>query len=192
MSKRRQHVPEVDGDLSVPPEADLTPYVIFTQLKEGGPFIYAGWLDAVDDAMALAFAREHYGQDQVCTAIWAIPRRAVHGDGGETADLGGTGAYAVFHQKKPGDNYRSADMIEASSPSEAFQKARDDAPAMRVWVAAMSEVAVTEPDEVIWRYTDQTYRLARGYSKMVREKWEAIRAHPDFEAYAAEDLKETF
>ena len=192
MSKRRQHIPSPEGELPDPVGGDLTPYVIFTQLKAGGPFIYAGWLDAVDDAMALAFAREHYGQDQVCTAIRAFPRRAVHGDGDEQATVGGAEPYLVFHQKRPGDNYMSAGEIEGTDPADAFAKASAAAPDLRVWVAAKSEAVDTDPDELIWRHSDQTYRLARGYSKVVREKWEAIRTRPDHEAYAAEDLEETF
>ena len=68
MSNIRDNIPTPAGDLAFPAEGDLAPYVIFTQLKEGGPHIYAGWLDAADDAMALQFAKEHYGQDQVCVS----------------------------------------------------------------------------------------------------------------------------
>lgn len=193
MSKRREYVPAPEGDLQAPPEGDLAPYVIFTQLKEDGPFIYAGWLDAVDNEMALAFAREHYGQDQVCTRIWAIPRPAVHGDGGEVGSVGGAGAYAVFHQSAPGELYISRETTEAMSPEEAFAQARATSPDVHgIWVVPMAHVAETKPDEVIWRLTDQTYRLARGYAKDVRDKWRAIRARGDDEAYEAEDIKETF
>ena len=40
--------------------------------------------------------------------------------------------------------------------------------------------------------TDQTYRLARGYAKAVREKWETLRTQRDLETYEKDDLKETF
>ena len=36
-------------------------------------------VDAVDAEMALEFAREHYGQDQVCVHIWVVPRSAMLG-----------------------------------------------------------------------------------------------------------------
>jgi hypothetical protein len=45
---------------------------------------------------------------------------------------------------------------------------------------------------MIWRETDQTYRLARGYSKGVKEKWTQIRKRQDLETYEKDDLKETF
>ena len=63
MSKLREELDIIEGDLSTPPEGDLAPYVVFTQLTRGGPYIYAGWIDACDDAMAIQFAREHYGRE---------------------------------------------------------------------------------------------------------------------------------
>ena len=53
MSKLREEVPIVTGDLETPEEGDLRPYVVFTQLTSGGPYDYAGWVDASDEAMAL-------------------------------------------------------------------------------------------------------------------------------------------
>ena len=53
-------------------------------------------------------------------------------------------------------------------------------------------IAATDAGDVIWRYTDQSYRLARGYSKDVRKKWEKIRAERDLETYEKDDLEETF
>ena len=51
MSKLRQDVALVEGDLETPVAGDLASFVVFTQLTKGGPYIYAGWLDAVDDGM---------------------------------------------------------------------------------------------------------------------------------------------
>ena len=79
MSKRRQEVEIVEGDLTSAAEGDFGAYVIFTQLKATGPHIYAGWVDAIDDDMALLFGREHYGQDQACVSVWAIPRSSIAG-----------------------------------------------------------------------------------------------------------------
>jgi hypothetical protein len=45
---------------------------------------------------------------------------------------------------------------------------------------------------VIWRTTDQSYRLARGYSKDVREKWKQFRGDDDLTEYEKDDLKEAF
>ena len=199
MSKLRQHIPEISGDLPVEAEGDLAPWAIFTQLKSGGPHIYAGWLDAADTSMALHFACEHYGQDQACVNIWAIPKTALAGTGEvaePTGDTGGTRTWQVFTQKIPGDLFFSAETVDATSSDDAFAAAREvhgEEPACHgVWVAPADEVASTPPGEVIWRFTDQNYRMARGYAKDVRDKWEKVRATRDIVEYEREDLKETF
>ena len=46
---------------------------------------------------------------------------------------------------------------------------------------------------MIWRETtDQNYRLAKGYSRVVRQKWDAIRAKEAVDTYQEEDLKDTY
>ncbi len=197
MSKLRENVAITEGELSAPPEGDLAPYVVFTQLTANGPYIYAGWLDAADDDMAVQFAREHYGQDQKCECLWAIPRAAMAGTELAVAppadDEGSRRPFEVFTQKKAGDQHRLAGSIEAATAAEALDVARrDHAAASSIWVAPRDRIIVTDEDDVIWRHTDQTYRLARGYASDVRAKWERIRAQRDIEDYEQDDLKEMF
>ena len=95
-SKIRRNIPIQVDDLDFPAEGDLKPYVIFTQLKENGPFIYAGWVDAADNEMAIHFGCEHYGQDQQCVRIWAIRRESIPGTEAEnptSSEAGSTCAY---------------------------------------------------------------------------------------------------
>ncbi len=116
------------GELATPPEGDARPYEVFIQLQRGKPHVHAGTVDAVDAAMAMQFAREHYGRDQPCVHIWVVPREAMVG---------------------------------------------------------------TDYDhDLLWRTTDQSYRLARGYS--VRRKWEQFRSRKDVDEYEKGDLKEAF
>jgi ring-1,2-phenylacetyl-CoA epoxidase subunit PaaB len=77
LSKIRACVPEELGELRGPPEGDLKPYEVFIQVERGKPAAHAGSVDAVDDQMALLFAREHYGRDQECVQIWVVPRSAI-------------------------------------------------------------------------------------------------------------------
>ncbi|MBT8485561.1 MAG: hypothetical protein HKO59_16765 [Phycisphaerales bacterium] len=196
MSKRRQNVPEPEGDLPAPVGSDLAPYVVFTQLKKDGPFVYAGWLDAVDAAMAMFFAREHYGQDQKCTQIWTIPRPAIGGTDADhpvsTAE-GASRTYRVFRQRGEATVLSSAETIDATSAAVALTEAVKTDPDVEVtWVVAEADIAATGPDDLIWRHTDQTYRLARGYAKTVREKWERVRNQPALAEYEKEELKEAF
>src|SRR5688572_29704718 len=97
MSKiREQFQAPPDEPLHVEPTGDLKPYVIFTQLKANGPWIYAGWLEAADDAMALEFAKEHYGQDQECVNVMAIRREHVtSSDGLYSAREAASGRFQV-------------------------------------------------------------------------------------------------
>lgn len=117
-----------NGELTTPPTGDARPYEVFIQLQRGKPHVHAGTLDAVDDEMALQFAREHYGQDQACVHVWVVPRAALIG---------------------------------------------------------------TDYDkDVITRYTDRSYKYARGYS--VRKKWEQFRTKEAVADYEKGDLKEAY
>ncbi len=199
MSKLRDQIDVQSSELQTPEEGDLQAYVIFTQLKQGAPHVYAGWLDAADDEMALHFAKEHYGQDQECVNIWAIPRPVLGGNEqmlSLPAKAGPRRAFLVFLQEDAGDAHVEAGVVEASSPAAAMDEARarlaGAGSAHSVWVVDEAKIARTTEGEVIWRLTDQSYRLARGYSKDVRDKWEKIRDQKDLKEYEKDDLKDAF
>lgn len=189
-----------DAELQSPATGDLTGFVVFTQLRAGGPFIYAGWLDAPDDDMALILAKEHYGQDQKCTAIWAARRNFVGGlrenAGAAKEPASAPRDYQIFTQQNSGDQYISSISITATSAADAIDLAKQQiagaASLHHLWAIPCEEILRTDSDEMIWRNTDQTYRLARGYSKDVREKWQQFRGDNDVEEYEKDDLKETF
>ena len=196
MSKLRDEVAIVEGEIEAPARGDLEPYVIFTQLKDRGPHLYAGWVDAADDDMALQFAREHYGQDQKCVNIWAIPRAAIAGTEKAyptSSTEGPVRPFEVFVQKKSGDLLTSTGSVEAAGSEAALDAAKERSGAPHcIWVVERDRISTTGEGDVIWRLTDQTYRMARGYSSVVREKWEKIRAERDIVDYEKDDLKETF
>ncbi len=198
MSKLRENVSQVEGELESSAEGDLRPWVVFTQLRKGGPFVYAGWVDAADAAMAVQFAREHYGQDQECVGLWAIARTSIAGTEAEFPASSKTGprrTFETFTQAKSGDQHVSAGSVEAASSAEALrlaQKKHGQAPPHGIWVVAREEIAATGRDDLIWRYVSQDYRMARGYAAAVRDKWEKIRAERDVREYEKDDLKETF
>ncbi len=198
MSKIRQDIELVEGDIESPAEGDFAPYVIFTRLTEKGPHIYAGWVDAIDDAMALQFAREHYGQDQKCVNIWAIPRPAISGTEAEypvSSDTGPVRPFEVFAQSRAGDQHIRVGSVEAAGSADALQAARQqfgDAGTHSLWVVPRERIVATGEGDVIWRHTSQDYRMARGYSASVREKWQKIRAEKDLTEYERDDLKEMF
>lgn len=198
-SKRRMNIPLRTDDLQFPEEGDMDAYVIFTQLKDAGPHIYAGWVNAPDDEMALHFACEHYGQDQVCVNIWAIPREAIGSTESAlptSSEAGPLRTFEIFTQQNAGDQYVSVDKTQASNSQQALEQAKQTLPnsdkLQSIWVAPQDMILITKHDEVIWRLTNQDYRMARGYAKNVRSKWEKIRAERDLKEYEKEDLKEMF
>ncbi|MDX2199185.1 MAG: hypothetical protein SF069_09470 [Phycisphaerae bacterium] len=77
MSKIRQNIPTGPSELHVDPSGDLKAYEVFIQIERGRPHTHAGSLEAPDDAMALYYAREHYGRDQACVQVWVVPRTAL-------------------------------------------------------------------------------------------------------------------
>jgi 1,2-phenylacetyl-CoA epoxidase PaaB subunit len=215
MSKiREQFDRPPDAPLEVAPTGDLRPFVIFTQLRKGGPHIYAGWLEASDAAMAMSFAKEHYGQDQECVGIWAIDRAHLTSSDGlysafaarpgpatfshaqECEDVRRRATFAIVTQKKAGDLFLEAGTVESDSPQHAIDEARKSnrmaQHAHCVWAVAVPGILKTAESELIWRNTDQSYRLARGYGREVRAKWIAFRDEKKLAEYEKDDLAEAF
>jgi len=195
MSKLRESVPQPSGELTVEPTGDARPFVIFTQLKAGGPYIYAGWLEAPDADMAMAFAKEHYGQDQECVNIQAIDRADITSSDGLYECGAARGPFAVFTQKRAGDLWIGAGVVESAKPQAAIEAARKSikqaAGAHAIWVVPDEKINITHGD-LIWRHTDQSYRLARGYGREVRAKWVAFRDEKQLAEYEKDDLQEAF
>ncbi len=185
--------------MDFPAEPDLGAYVVFTQLNEKAPHVYAGWLEGPDDALAMTLAREHYGQDQVCTSIWIAPRAFVAGmrvNRKGAAEEVTRRSYQLFTQRQSGDQHRSGPVVEATCAADALEIARAEIQGAErmhnLWAIPSGRIVRTAPGTVIWRHTDQSYRLAGGYSRTVREKWERIREANALEEYEKDDLKEAF
>jgi ring-1,2-phenylacetyl-CoA epoxidase subunit PaaB len=53
-------------------------FEVFRQERRGQPFQHAGSVEAPDEAFADAYAREQYGRRGESTALWVVPRSAVH------------------------------------------------------------------------------------------------------------------
>jgi 1,2-phenylacetyl-CoA epoxidase PaaB subunit len=224
MSRLREQFrapPPSDVALAAPPTGDLTPFVIFTQLRTGGPWIYAGWLEAADAPMAMTFAKEHYGQDQECVGVCAIAREHItSSDGlypppgaahGEPAVAGAhrstttpppspapesRGRYVLFTQKRAGDLFIEAGAIDAVSPQHALELTRATnrmaQHAHCIWAVAKLHMVSSGETDLIWRHTDQSYRLARGYGRDVRAKWIAFRDEKQLAEYEKDDLADAF
>ena len=53
-------------------------FEVFRQERKGQAFQHAGSVEAPDDEFADVYAREQYGRRGESTALWVVPRDAVH------------------------------------------------------------------------------------------------------------------
>lgn len=119
-----------------------------------------------------------------------------------TGELTGPGdgdlrPFAVFTQLNRGDAHVFAGWLDAADAQMALRFAREhygkDQECVNIWVVPREAITATRYDQdLVWRYTDQSYRLARGYSRSVREKWAKIRSERDLHEYEKDDLKQAF
>ena len=103
--------------------------------------------------------------------------------------------YEVFIQLQRGKPHVHAGTVDAVDPHLALQYAREhygqDQPCIHIWVVPRSAMIGTDYErDIIWRFTDRTYKQARGYQ--VRKKWEQFRSKQAVDQYEKEDLKEAF
>ena len=205
MSKIRQRDFTFAEELPPPADGTVHSYVVYTAKKDGAAHRYAGYLNAPDADLALEFACEHYGQDEVCTGIWIHLADDIHEtpcadekvdptSGNDAEDVETDPIWIVFTQKFRGGIHVEVGPVHAPDAEIALSKAvaRHGEDAVQVRVVARDRIDATEPGQLIWRTHDQTYRLARGYSKSVRAKWDAVRKREDVDEYTKEDIENHF
>ena len=127
-----------------------------------------------------------------------IPRSAISGTEAQyrpSSTEGPVRDFEVFLQPSAGDPLVWVGTVEAASSEAALRAAQQQYGsdgANCIWVVPSDRIAATNKGDLIWRYTSQDYRMARGYSAQVRQKWEKIRAERDLKEYEKDDLQETF
>jgi len=149
--------------------------------------------------LGLTYAREHYGQDEECISIWLAPIEAIAANEPSHPPGSSSGAdrpFEVFVRQSEGGVHVHHRSVNADCAKSALEKATKSVPkasdSHSIWVIDAKGITATDPDDLIWRHVSQDYRMARGYSRDVREKWERIRAVEEVDRYQSEDLKETF
>ncbi len=105
-------------------------------------------------------------------------------------------AYEVFIQLKRSDPHVHAGSLDAPDDEIALQFAREhyarDQQCVHIWVVPRSAIISTDYDkDLVWRHTDQSYRLAKGYAGVLK-KWQQFRKKKDIDEYQKSDLKEGF
>ena len=202
MSKIREKALSFTDDLP-PPTPDNRHWVIYTKKRSDTEYKWAGLVDAPDAILALQFAREHYGLDEVCVGILAHDKNdAVDGEyaigtlpaGDASGDDGDE--WVVFTLDRRGGDHRSAGTVHSPDAGTALQRARSAHASSGICslrVVQSSKVYETTAEELpIWRSHDMTYKLARGYSKEVRAKWTKFRDEKTYEQYRKGDIAKHF
>ena len=167
MSKRRQQMYAFDHDL---PEgkADDRNWVVYTRKKEGAPYRWAGYLDAVDEGLAMQYARDHYGLDEACAGILLHQHEALlDSEYGIDAIPGGndTGtdgeSWLVLTQRRRGMIHVSVGTVQATDAPTAIARARTaftDGKITNVRVVRMADCIEACPDTLaLWREHDMNY-----------------------------------
>jgi len=102
--------------------------------------------------------------------------------------------FEVFVQLQRGKPHVHAGTLDAVDPEMALQFAREhygqDQACVHIWVVPRGALLGTGDEDVITRYSDRSYRYARGYQ--VHNRWLEFRARKDVENYENEDLKEAY
>ena len=202
MSKIREQLIQSEGDLS-PGTPDTDPWIVYTQKKTEARFKWAGSLNAPDLELALQFSSEHYGLDEVCVAILTHHARYAHDGpcgfeplepGEATGDDGPS--WCVFGLPRRGGNLELLGTVKAPEPRDAIERATTSyANGKIVQFRVVPEEHITISDGrggLIWRLHDMNYKFAKGYSKVVREKWTRIRDEETYEDYRKEDIHKHF
>ena len=103
--------------------------------------------------------------------------------------------FEVFIQLQRGKPHVHAGTVDAPDAEIALQFAREhygqDQACVHIWVVPRSAMLGTDYErDVIWRSTDRSYKLARGYQ--VHNRWLQFRSKEDVRSYEKEDLKQSF
>jgi len=187
----RHNPPPQSGELTTE-EVDAFPvWEVFTQKKESDAHVHSGSLSAPDSSFAQQFGREHYGQDQVCVNMWIGLREDFKSTDGKEE------VYKIFIQWESGDRHIHVGDVNAPNGKVAKElgvaEFAQEKKHFAIWSIPHSKLTIIDSkSDMIWRTTNQAYRLARGYSKIVRQKWEAIRESQEVDEYQKGDHKETF
>lgn len=205
MSKIRERQFKFDSELPPPNDGAINSYIVYTCRKDGSPHRYAGYLNAPDIDLAIEYACEHYGQDEECVNIWIHDAKELVETpcaeqpldppaGSDDEDTTTGSKWIVFTQRKRGDIHIEAGELHATDSNTALEQAvaRYGQGVVQVRVVPWDQIKSTVPSQLIWRTHDQTYRLARGYSKSVRMKWAAVRKTADINEYTKDDIKNHF
>lgn len=151
------------------PLDQLGNYEVFTQLKEGKPFLHVGPVHAPNEDMAFLFAKEQFSRRQTCTGLFVVETRkinvSIYTEGEDTVYNyiedpldnveGEDVTFELFHQKKRGKQHEHIGTIEAKTAEQALGLVKsefiNDKPVFNIWIVKTSDILFNnEQDKIIW------------------------------------------
>jgi len=139
-------------------DTQLPRYQVFLRARSGEPYQDVGSVHAPDAELALLNARDVFVRRPECHGLWVVPAEAIFGYtsdhtsdriGGANYEQGKPETYHVFCKSKPASALVQMGEVEASSPSEAMQKALAafTAEGFVWWVFPASQVTSSSPED---------------------------------------------
>lgn len=174
-------------------DTQLPRFQVFLQARPGEPYQDVGSVHAPDAELALFNARDVFVRRPECHGLWVVPVEAIfiytadHSiDKGSNSEPGNPERYHVFCKLKPASALTQLGEVEASSPSEALQKAQA---AFAVngylwWVFPASQVIANRPEDETSMFapaSSKGFRLSTDFHTLTAMR-ELKRERPTFES----------
>jgi ring-1,2-phenylacetyl-CoA epoxidase subunit PaaB len=156
-------------------------FEVFVEAKQGKPFQHEGAVHAPNLEMAYLLAKETFTRRFTCTSIYVVDTRNVFvsptTEGNQSAyelipekkDVSVKKIFEIYQLPKRGKQHVHAGSVEASSPEEAMQLAKDLFGAGKVvynvWAIEKSNIRFTSPEELdLWNtLPEKKFRDASDY-----------------------------
>ena len=182
LDPRVNRLPEIQpGKIEKEPLDQLTTFEVFVQPKSGKAFQHEGAVHASDLEMAYLFAKETFTRRFTCTSLCVAPTSRVKvsemTEGSENAfdrirvDPGTQGPpeqFEIFVLARRGRQHVHAGRVEATSPSEAMLKVKNEwsgKPVYNVWAIPSKDFRFTDNAEAdLWNtLPEKKFRDAGDY-----------------------------
>ncbi|WP_414693428.1 phenylacetic acid degradation b [Ohtaekwangia sp.] len=177
---RLPHAPD-----AIVPKAPLDQFgtfEVFVQPKEGKPFQHEGAVHAPDLELAYVLAKEAFTRRFTCTSLYVVDTRNVYisptTDGDRNVytllddiatTTGPQTSFEIYHLLKRGKQHLHAGTVEAATPAEAMQAAKEklagDKIVYNIWTIRTSDIRFTTPEEKdLWNtLPEKKFRDASDY-----------------------------
>jgi ring-1,2-phenylacetyl-CoA epoxidase subunit PaaB len=184
LDPRVNRLPHIGQPGLIEPKAPLDQfgtYEVFVQPREGKPFQHEGAVHAPNLEMAYVLAKEAFTRRFLCTSLYVADTRSVYVSPMTEGNLnvydlipavegeeGKKEAYEIYHLLRRGKQHIHACTVEATQPTEAMSKAKNQfrgGSVLNLWAIKRSDIRFTAAEETdLWRtLPEKKFRDASDY-----------------------------